>query len=56
MPSWLVTDEPLGALVSRAANAFRTPRKWSIRSGARCRGASSRTAMCRAAATGRRID
>ena len=56
MPSAVVTDEPFGAFGSRAANAFRTPRKYSTRSGARCRGASSRTAMCSAAATGRRID
>ncbi len=56
MPSCMVTDVPFGALGSRSANALSTDRKYSIRSGARCRGASSRTAMCRAAATGRRID
>ena len=45
---------PLG--VPRWAKALSTPRKPSIRSGARCRGASSRTAMCSAAAIGRRSD
>ena len=45
---------PVGS--DRWANALRTPRNASIRSGARWRGASSRTAMCSAAATGRRND
>ncbi len=45
---------PVGA--ERCANALSTPRTSSIRSGARCRGASSRTAMCSAAASGRRSD
>jgi len=56
MPSPTVTELPLGAFGSWIAKALRTPRKYSTRSGARCRGASSRTAMCSAAATGRRID
>ena len=46
----------MGAFGSCMANALSTPRKYSTRSGARCLGASSRTAMCSAAATGRRID
>ena len=39
---------PLAPCGSREAKALSTPRKCSIRSGARCRGASSRTAMCSA--------
>ncbi len=56
MPNWALTVVPLGALGSRSANAFSTLRKSSTRSGARCLGASSRTAMCSALATGRRMD
>jgi len=56
MPKWALTVVPLGALGSRIANAFSTLRKSSTRSGARCLGASSRTATCSALAIGRRMD
>ena len=42
--------------VSRRAKALRTPRTSSIDSWSRCRGPSSRSAMCSAEETGRRSD
>ena len=56
LPLVAPVPRPAGPEAARSANALRTPRKSSIRSGARWCGASSRTAMCSAAATGRRSD